>query len=81
LTAPGSPVIEAAAAAPPEAAALPDALPDAAAELAADPAADVVVPEELLPDEQAVSARPAAASPAMSLSTEARRTVDSPFPD
>jgi hypothetical protein len=66
-----------AAAAPPDAAALPDALPDAAA----DPAADVVVPEELLPDEQAVSTRPAAASPAMSLSTEARRTVDSPFPD
>jgi hypothetical protein len=80
LTEPGSPVISAApdTAAPLEPAA--DGFPDAEAEddpadeAAADVAALLLV-DELVPDEQAVSARPAAASPAMSFRLRARRTL------
>jgi hypothetical protein len=83
LTAEGSPVIDAGAdtAADAPADADPGADPlvgaspvaDAADEAAAD-ASDEVVPLELEPDEQAASARPAAANPAMSFRLRARRT-------
>jgi hypothetical protein len=80
LTEPGSPVICTApdATAPLDPTADGFAEDDPAVEAADDAAADVaalLLVDELVPDEQAASARPAAASPAMSFRLRARRTL------